>query len=90
MHLFSQFFSPVSHSVPLKKLFDTFWNKEVVNEGGLMVHHFIDHVDLGDDGLPPGFLHQGPDITDSKTNQEVHDHDREQEDIRSEEHINSA
>ena len=73
MHLFSQFFSPVSHSVPLKKLFDTFWNKEVVNEGGPMVHHFIDHVDLGDDGLPPGFLHQGADITDSQTNQEVHD-----------------
>ena len=55
-----------------------------------MVHHFIDHVDLGDDGLPPGFLHQGPDITDSKTNQEVHDDNWEQEDICSKEQVGSA
>ena len=75
---------------PFKKLFDTFWNKEVVDEGGPMIHHLVDHVDLGDDGLPPGNLHQGPNVTDCQTNQEVHDHDREQEDIRSEEHISSA
>ena len=75
---------------PLKQLFDAFWNKKVVNKGGPMIHHFIDHVDLGDDGLPPGDLHQGSNVTDRQTDQEVHDHNREQEDIRSKEHISSA
>ena len=55
-----------------------------------MIHHFIDHVDLGDDRLTPGNLHQGPDVTDCQTDQEVHDHNREQEDIRSKKHISSA
>ena len=66
------------HSLPFKKLFDAFWNKEVVNEGGPVIHHFIDHVDLRNDRLPSGILHQGPDVTDSQTNQEVHDDNREQ------------
>ena len=55
-----------------------------------MIHHFIDHVDLGDDGLPPGDLHQGSNVTDRQTDQEGNDHNREQEDIRSKEHISSA
>ena len=55
-----------------------------------MIHHFIDHVDLGDDGLPPGFLHQGPNVADSQTNQEVHDDNGEQEDIGSKEQVGSA
>ena len=55
-----------------------------------MIHHFIDHVDLGDDGLPPGFLHQGPDVAYSQTNQEVHDDNGEQEDIGSKEQMGSA
>ena len=50
-----------------------------------MVHHLIDHVYLGDDRLSPGDLHQGPDVTDSQTNQEVHDDNWEQEDIGSKE-----
>ena len=77
-------------SSPFKKLFNTFWNKEVVDEGGSMIHHLIDHVDLRDDGLTPGNLHQGPNVTDCQTDQEVHDHNGEQEDIRSKEHISSA
>ena len=60
-------------SSPLKKLFYAFRNKEVIDARGPMIHHLIDHVDLGDDGLPPGILHQGPNVTDSQTNQEVHD-----------------
>ena len=55
-----------------------------------MIHHFIDHVDLGDDGLLPGDLHQGPNVTDSQTNQEVHDDNWEQEDIGSKEQVGSA
>ncbi len=55
-----------------------------------MIHHLIDHIDLGDDGLPPGDLHQGSNVTDRQTNQEVHDHNREQQDIRSKEQVGSA
>ena len=55
-----------------------------------MIHHFIDHVDLGDDGLLPGNLHQGSDVTNSQTNQEVHDDNWEQEDIGSKEQVGGA
>ena len=62
----------------------------LINKGIASVRHLVDHVDLGDDGLPPGDLHQGSDVTDRQTNQEVHDHDREQQDIRSKEQVGSA
>ena len=75
---------------PLKKLFNALRNKEVVDARGPMIHHLIDHVDLRDDGLPPGDLHQGSNVADCQTNQEVHDNDREQQDICSKEEVGSA
>ena len=45
----------------------------------------MDHVNLADDGASLGVLHQGTNVTDGETNEEVHDYDGEQNDIGSKE-----
>ena len=54
------------------------------------VHDITNQVDLGDDRLSSGNCHQGIDVTDSQTNQEVHDDDGEQDGVGSKEEMCSA
>ena len=61
-----------------------------IDNGVATIRHLVDHVDLGDDGLPPSALHKGPNVTDRQTNQEVHDNDGEQSDIGSEEKVGAS
>ena len=76
--------------LPLKKLFDERWDTEFVEESWPHFHHVIDKLNLGDDRAPAGALHQGLDVADSQTNEEVHDDDGEQNNIGSEEKVGSA
>ena len=43
-----------------------------------------------DDGPSAGVLHQGLDVTDGQANEEVHDDDREQNDVGSKEKVGSS
>ena len=54
------------------------------------VHDITNQVDLGDDRLSSGNCHQGIDVTDSQTNQEVHDDNGEQDDIGDKEEVSST
>ena len=45
---------------------------------------------MGDDRSSAGVLHQGLDVTDGQTNEEVHDDDGEQSDIGSEEKVGAS
>ena len=54
------------------------------------VHDITDQVDLGDDGLSSGNCHQGIDVTDSQTDQEVHDDNGEQDGVGSKEEMCST
>ena len=61
-----------------------------VGNGVASVRHLIDHVNLGYDGLLSGALHQGLDVTDSQTNEEVHDDDGEQNHVGSKEKMGGS
>ena len=76
--------------LPLKQLFYEFRDTESVDECWSHVHHIIDQLYLCDDGLSAGALHQGLDITDSQTNEEVHYDDWEQNDVGSKEEVGSS
>ena len=76
--------------LPLKQLFYECRDTEFVDEGWSQVHHIIDQVNLCDDGPSAGVLHQGLDVTDGQANEEVHDDDREQNDVGSKEKVGSS
>ena len=50
----------------------------------------MDHVNLADDGASLSVLHQGTNVTDGETNEEVHDYDGEQNDIGSKEEVSGS
>ena len=76
--------------LPLKQLFDICRDTESVGNCWPQVHHIIDQVNLWDDRFSAGALHQGLDITDSQTNEEVHYDDWEQNDVGSKEEVGSS
>ena len=59
-------------NLPLKELFYEFGDTESVGNSWPQVHHIIDQGNLSDDRLSAGAHHQGFDVTNSQTNQEVH------------------
>ena len=71
-------------------MFDERRDTEFVEGSWPHVHHVIDKLNLGDDWASAGALHQGLDVADSQTNEEVHDDNWEQEDISSKEQVGSA
>ena len=71
-------------------MFDECRDTVFVEESWPHVHHVIDKLNLADDWASAGALHQGLDVADSQTNEEVHDDDGEQNNIGSEEKVGSA
>ena len=76
--------------LPLKQLFYERRDTEFVDECWSQVHYIIDQLNLCDDGLSAGTLHQGLDVTHSQANEEVHDDDGEQNDVGSKEEVGSS
>ena len=75
---------------PVKKFLYSLWEAVLICECVPEVHDITDQVDLGDDGLSSGNCHQGIDVTDSQTDQEVHDDNGEQDGVGSKEEMCST
>ena len=63
---------------------------ESVDMSRPQVHHVIDQVNLWDDWPSAGALHQGSNVTDSQTYEEVHDDDGEQNHVGSKEKMGGS
>ena len=76
--------------LPLKQLFYEFRDTDSVGNCWPQVHHILDQVNLWDDRFSASTLHKGLDVTNSQTNEQVHDDDGEQNDVGSKEEVGSS